>query len=133
MTQASDYLENKLADHIVGTTSFTMPANVYIALCTAAPTDVSTGTTITEAAYTSYARVEISTLFAASSGGSAATNAAITFPTATGGSETVTHFALCDASTGGNMLVYGPLDSSLAVSSGITPEVASGSLTVSVN
>ena len=132
MSAASDYLEDKLVDHITGTTSFTMPVNVYMALCTAAPTDASTGTTITEAAYTSYARVECSDDWNASSGGTATNSAAITFPAATGGSETLTHFVLVDASSAGNVLVHGALDASLAVSSGITPEVAIGSLSVTV-
>ncbi len=132
MTKASDYLENKLVDHIVGTTSFTMPANVYAALCTAAPTDASTGTTITEAAYTSYARVECSADWNASSSGTADNANVITFPAATGGSETITHFCLCDASTAGNMLVYGTLDASLAVSSGITPSFAASAISVTV-
>jgi hypothetical protein len=45
----------------------------------------------------------------------------------------VTHFGLYDADSSGNLLAYGELDSSLAVSSGITPEFAAGALDVSLD
>ena len=37
MAAISTYLGNKLLDHSLGSTSFTMPANVYVALYTATP------------------------------------------------------------------------------------------------
>lgn len=131
MAAASDYLENKLLDHITGKTAYTQPT-AYVALCTAAPTDSDTGSTITEASYTSYARVSTagSDWNAASSGSTDNANA-ISFPACTGGTNTVTHFVLVDASSAGNILVHGALDSSLAISNGITPSFASGTLTVS--
>jgi len=131
MSAASDYLENKLVDHVTGKASFTKPT-AYVALCTAAPNDASTGSTITEADYTSYARVETSASdWDAASSGSAANAAAIEFPECTGGSNTVTHFVLVDASSSGNVLVHGALSSSLDISDGITPSFAIGTLTVS--
>jgi hypothetical protein len=130
---SSNYLQAKLADHTVGKTAFTMPTNVYVTLCTAAPTDASTGTTITEAAYTSYARVQTSGTDWNAYAADLLDNAnVITFPAATGGSETITHFCLCDASTAGNMLIYGTLDASLAVSTGITPSFAANALTLTI-
>ena len=35
----TNYLENKLLDHFLGTTSYTMPSPVYVALFTVAPGD----------------------------------------------------------------------------------------------
>lgn len=41
----SDYLENKLLDHQLGKTSYTMPT-VYVGLFTAAPSDSGGGTEV---------------------------------------------------------------------------------------
>ena len=133
MSAMSDYLENKLLDHVLGTTAFTMPVNVYVALCTVATTDADTGSTITEAGYTSYARIEVSDDWAAASSGSADNAAIFEFPAATGGTATATHFALCDAITDGNMLIHGALTSSLAISNGITPAFVVGALVVTAD
>lgn len=55
----------------------------------------------------------------------AANAAATTFPACTGGSETETHFSIGRASSStGEILFYGALTSSLAVSNGITPSFA---------
>lgn len=104
----------------------------YVSLHTSDPGEAGTQTT-NEAAYTSYARVAV----ARSTGGWAVTNdtgdnvAAVTFPQATGGSETETHFGVGRASSGTGELVFsGALTSSLAVSVNITPEFAAGALDI---
>jgi len=133
MAGASDYLENALLDHIVGKTSFTMPT-AYVALCTAAPTDASTGSTIVEANYTGYARKQTAgSDWATASGGATSNQAAITFDACTAGSSTVTHFAVCNAATTGQVLFFGALSASLAVSAGITPQFAIGALDVTLD
>ena len=106
----------------------------YVSLHTADPTETGNQTS-SEAAYTSYARVAV----ARSGAGWTVTNdtaenaAAITFPAATGGSETETHFGIGSAASGtGNLQLIGTLNSALAVSSGITPEFAAGALDVVV-
>lgn len=133
MTEASNYLENALVDHITGKTSYTQPT-VYVALCTASVSDTNTGSTITEASYTGYAREETAgSDWNAASGGTADNANAITFGACTAGSSTVTHYAVLDAATNGNLLFYGALDASLAVSAGITPTFAAGALTVSID
>jgi hypothetical protein len=122
----SDYLENKVLDHILGTTSYTMPDDVYLALYTTTPTDSTSGT---EVAGGSYARKIIT--FGASSSGAATNNTNVDFtlmPTCT-----VTGIAVLDALTSGNILVYGALGSSKAVSSGDTLRIASGDLSISIN
>jgi hypothetical protein len=122
----SDYLENKVLDHILGTTSYTMPADVYLALYTTTPTDSTSGT---EVAGGSYARKIVT--FGASSSGAATNNANVDFtlmPTCT-----VTGIAVLDALTSGNVLVYGALGSSKAISSGDTLRIASGDLSISIN
>ena len=128
MAALSDYLENKLLDHIVGKTSFTMPT-AYIALFTANPTDAGGGT---EANYGSYARVTTSgATWAAASGGASSNAAAITFPACTSGTNTITGFGIYDASTTGNLLAWGTC--SLSVSTGITPEFAIGDLDLTMD
>jgi hypothetical protein len=106
--------------------------NLYVSLHTADPTAAGNQNS-SEATYTSYARVAV----ARTTGGWAITAetisnvAAVTFPTATGGSETETFVGVGLASTGPGTLLYaGPLTSSLAVSSGITPSFAIGALTI---
>ena len=49
MSQMSDYLENKLVDHIFRATAYTAPATLYVALLTSAANDASTGATIAQA------------------------------------------------------------------------------------
>jgi len=121
MGSFSDFLENELLDHILGNSAYTPPATVYIALCTAAPTDASTGSTITEATYTGYARASVvnnATNFPAASGGSKSNGTQITFADCTGGSSVITHIAVCDALTAGNVLAWGSLSETKTVTNG---------------
>jgi hypothetical protein len=118
------YLGNKLLDHTIGKTSYTMP-DVFLALFTTAP-NVSGGGT--EAAYTSYARKDVVGADFSAAASLASTNAAeIAFPTKTGGADiTVTHWATYDASTAGNMLEFGTLTVSRLIQDGDTPKFAIG-------
>jgi hypothetical protein len=106
--------------------------NLYVSLHTASP-GASGNQTTSEAAYTSYARVAV----ARSGSGWTATSesmanvAAVTFPTATGGTETETYVGIGTASSStGVLLWFGALTSSLAVSNGITPAFAIGQLAI---
>ena len=106
------------------------PGNFYIALFTTNPGD---GASITdEATYTGYARKDVARSGAGwtVSGDNCSNVAAITFDQCTGGSDTVTHFGIMTALTGGDMLYHADLTSSLAISNGITPEFAIGDLDV---
>lgn len=107
----------------------------YISLHTANPNETGSQTT-SEAAYTSYARTSVarSTAGWTVASGVADNDAAISFPAATGGSETETHFGIgSDASGAGNLFVWGALTAGLAVSSGVTPQFAAGALDVSLD
>jgi hypothetical protein len=103
--------------------------NLYVGLYTASPLAGGSQTT-NEAAYTSYARVAV----ARTSGGWTVTTnsvspaATITFPTATGGSETETYFAVGTASSGtGKILYFGAISPTIVVSSGVTPQLTTSS------
>lgn len=125
--QASDYLENKLLDHVLGVAAYTQPTNLYVGLFTTNPADDASGTEVSGG---SYARVAHNVWAAASSRASSNTGQ-ITFPTSTGSWGTVSHFGVFDASSGGNLLFYGALNSPVAVASGRQFRIASGDLDVS--
>jgi hypothetical protein len=125
MAAMSNYLELKMLDHFLGTASTSAPSNVFLSLWTSDPTDAGSGN---ELSGSGYARQDIN--FAAASGGAAASNATVTFPTATGSWGTITHVAVHDASTSGNMLFHGALSASKAIGSGDVFQVASGDITI---
>lgn len=113
MSALSDYAENKLLDHLLGKTSFTMPASVRVALFTAAPSDAGGGTEVSGG---SYARQAI--VVNTSSGGATNPNADVTFPTATASWGTITHVGIFDAASGGNLLMWGALTTPKTIASG---------------
>ena len=102
--------------------------SLFVALFTVAPGEAGGGT---EAVYTGYARVAV----ARSSAGwtitdnVAANTAEITFGECTDGSETIIGAAIMTALTGGDMLYWND-DPNLAVSVGVIPSFAIGSLTI---
>lgn len=132
----TNYGEGLLGQHLFRSGSWTKPTTLYIALLTGV-TDAETGA-VTEVSSTStgYARVAVASAdasWAPPSGGSKQfSNAApITFPTPSGSWGTVTHFALFDASTGGNALVVAPLTNSRTIgASDSAPVFATGALKV---
>jgi len=128
MSAASDYLENKFLDHVLDVAAYTAPSAVYCALYTSAPSDAGGGTEVSGG---SYARTAIT--FSAASSGATSNSADITFPTATGSWGTVTHFGIFDASSGGNLLVWGAFSASKAVGTDDVFKVSSGDLDVSMD
>jgi len=107
--------------------------NTYVALHTA---DLTAGTnqqSQNETAYTNYARQAVarSTGWDAASGGATANDATLSFPPCGASGATLTHVSTGVGSSGATAVWhYGALNSSLAVSSGITPQFAAGALTV---
>jgi hypothetical protein len=104
--------------------------NLYVALHTADPT-ASGNQSTNEVAYTSYARVAV----ARTSGGwTVSTNtvepvAAISFPACTGGSTTATYFSIGVAASGATQFLYaGPITPSLAISTGVTPQLTTATM-----
>lgn len=126
----SNFAENSILDHIFKTTPYSQPAGIFIALSTADPTDDGSG--IAEPTGGAYARVQSDTWDVAASRATKNTNA-ITFPTATDTQGTVTHFAILDALTGGNMLAHGALTAPRVINSGNTETFAAGIIDISVD
>jgi len=134
MGSFTDYLENKVLDHVVGKTSFTMPAVVAVALFTAAPSDAGGGTEVTNA--NNYARkATAGTDWQAAASGATQNTAAITFNVPSGSWGTVTHFAIMDSATygAGNMLMWSALTTPQAIGSGNTVSFAIGDLDLSLD
>ena len=122
----TNYLESKLIDHFLGTTTYTKPSAVYIGLFTVAPSDAGGGTEVTGG---SYAR-QIATFTAASSG--ATSNDGNVDFTGMPAATTVA-IGIFDASTSGNMLLYGTLTTNKTTDAGDTLRIATGDLDISID
>lgn len=111
MSAFSTYTSDKILDHILKTAVWSAPTNCYIGLFSSdAGLDDNVEGNQTEASGGSYARMDASTSFPASANGSVTNSVAeIIFPTATADWGAMTHWALLDASTSGNVLMWGAL------------------------
>lgn len=144
---ASNAFETLLLQHIFNNSAIAnigdasgLPASatagsLYVSLHTADPGEAGSQTT-SEATYTSYARVAV----ARSAGGwtvasnAVSNTAAVNFPAATGGSNTITHFGIGTLASGaGTLLFSGALTASLAVSTGITPSFNASQLSINAD
>jgi len=125
MSAMSDYLENEILDHILGTGAYTMPSTVYVGLSTGSFNDDNSGT---ELSGSGYARQSIA--FNAATSGTADNSGAVDFPAATGSWGTVSHFGLFDASTSGNLLIHGALTASKVVDTGDILRIAAGDMDI---
>lgn len=133
MGSKSNYLENALLDHVLGGGDYTRPATVYVGLWTSALDDTSDGSTAGEVSGGAYARVALTnnaTNWPAASGGAKSNGTEITFPQATADWGTVTHFAILDAATLGNILYWGALTASKTIQDGDTASFAIGDLDI---
>ncbi|MAB51353.1 hypothetical protein [Marinobacter sp.] len=125
MSAMSDYLENEILDHILGTGAYTMPTTVYVGLSTGSFNDDNSGT---ELSGSNYARESIS--FGAASSGTASNDAAVEFNAATGSWGTISHFGIFDASTSGNLLIHGALTASKVIETGDILKIAIGDMDI---
>lgn len=136
MSAASNYLEDKVLDHVLNSpgSSYTAPSTLYLGLFTntsgSAATNLEAGTLTDEISGNSYARKSVT--FGSASGGSCSTDATVTFDAATGNWGTVTHLAVLDASTSGNVLFWGALTTSKLIESGDTMQFVANNITVSL-
>jgi hypothetical protein len=135
----SFYLSKKALEEAAGGVAFSAPANVYLALCTTLPDDTSTGSTIVETDYASYARTQIGTgnnqtdAWNAATGSTTATvtnKNAITAPAATGPSTNpILGIAVVDAASAGNVLYWASVTST-AIANGDTPKINAAALSL---
>lgn len=105
--------------------------SVYVALFTDDPTDADAGT---EATYTGYARKAVARGAGWDVAADNASNAAaVVFDPCTAGNNAISHFGIYTALAGGTLLFSGALGANLAVSNGITPEIAIGDLDITAD
>ena len=113
MGSFSNSTEIAVLDHIVGKTTFALPATVAISLCTADTTDAGTG----------------------AAAGAIDNANDITFNEASGSWGTVTHFAGNDSVThgAGDMLWHGSISPTKLIQNGDTPKFAAGDLDITLD
>jgi len=108
--------------------------SLYIALFTADPTEAASFAN--ECTYTGYARKAVArgTGTWTVTSGVCTNDAAITFGTCTAGSETATYFGICKTISGtttSDLIMYGQFTGGgLSISSGVTPQIEAGNLSV---
>lgn len=127
MSQASNFLENELFDHVFRLLAFPVPAGLFLGLYTTDPLDDNSGTEVTGGAY-----VRQAITFGAPTNGSGSNDAVITFPVATAAWGTVTNWGILDAVSGGNLLVRGIFTTARSVAIGDQPQIAIGDITVTI-
>jgi len=143
VAQASDYLENKLIDHIFRTATFAKPTGLFVGLLTAAPSDAGGGTEVAGGSYARAGLAPLDTNWKATQGGVSGASAgtggltsnavAITYPAPTANWGTVTHFGIFDASSGGNLLIWDALTAPRTILSGDpAPSFAVDAMTITI-
>lgn len=140
MASKSDYLENKLIDAMFRNVAFTPSATLHFGLLTAAPSDSGGGTEVSGGSYARVAVTGNSTNFAntqnsgtgvsSGTGGLTQNLTAITFPAPTANWGVVTHFAIYDAASAGNLLFHAALAASKTINNGDpAPSFGAGAFT----
>lgn len=126
MSSFTDYLEDRVLNHIFRNTASTAPATVYLALYTVTPSDTGGGTEVTGGGY---ARQAIT--FGASSGGAISNTSAVSFTASGANYGTVVSVAVMDALTVGNMLAWDGITSAI-INDGDTLNFAIGDIDITL-
>ncbi|HQR20121.1 MAG TPA: hypothetical protein PKV98_04605 [Burkholderiaceae bacterium] len=141
MSNASDWLENQIIDHIFRTATFAKPTALWVALCTSAPTDAGGGTEVVGGSYARVNLPPLNTNWTATQGGTAGASSGtggvtanavtIQFAAPTADWGTVTHFKLMDQNAGGNMLIWGVITAPQNIVNGApAPKFDAGTLVI---
>ena len=126
MSNATNYLKNALRGHVWKNTAYTSPATIYVALYTSETTDAGGGTEVTGG---SYARQAVT--WTDGTAGVCSNTAAVVFSAMP--AATITHFAMHDALTGGNMLAHDSLKLPRVVAAGQPVQFDAGELVVATS
>ena len=129
MAGKSDVLEQELLTFLFNGTAISLPANFYIALHSADPTDAGnqTANEVTTAEYDNYARQAV----VRTAGGWTVTPpdtvnpvAEIAFPAATGGTGVTANFwSVGELTTGtGKIYYHGPITPPIVIANGVQPK-----------
>lgn len=121
----TNYAEDLILKWLGTAQTATRPTTWYLALFTAAPGEAGGGTEVTGSGYARQA-VNLGT-------DGKANTAQITFVATGNWPNPVTHLAIMDASSAGNMLWYAPLASSRTIDNGDQITWAIGALTLALD
>ena len=115
MSAFSDHLEEGILEHTLRGNPLSTPSNIYVALFTSDPTDANTGTEVSDSSYLRQDAAKGGTIDSGwtaptpSGDGTMSSNAKLLqFPPIADGTVTITHYAIYDAQSGGNMLYHAP-------------------------
>jgi hypothetical protein len=125
MAFISDYLENKLVDHVFRGNTYVAPSTIYVALFSGDPGEDGSGPELLGGGY-----ARKSATFGAPSNGVSHNDADVTFDPATSDWPAITHIGLYDDVSTGNLLFYGPLSSSVSIDSGNNFRLPAGNLAI---
>ena len=128
----TNFLSNKALDHLSGGTSLTANSTLHFALFTSAPSLAGGGTEVSGGSYARVAITNNSSLWASAVDGVKKNASLVSFDAATASWGTVTHVGIYDATTSGNLLWFGALQSSAAVASGDTVQFAIDAISITL-
>jgi hypothetical protein len=129
----SDYLEEKLINHVLRNTAFTTPGTtIYVGLIQFYESHIlEAGTLTQEVSGGDYARQQHSAWDDPSGSGATENTGVITFPTATADWGWISGVIVSDAATAGNVLLHGALTTPRDVVSGDVFKFNDGDLDIS--
>lgn len=132
MTNFTDYTEGKICDLLLGT-AWTPPTGLHVALFNGSPTDAASGGTDVTSTIRTAGRVQGTFVKSSVAGLNKITNSVAIDFGAAAGAATVSHFAVYDAATAGNMLWHGALTGgSMSVGAGTTVSFAINTLELEI-
>lgn len=129
-SELSNYLANEILDWFKGNAIVSAPGTVYVALFNGDPT--ATGSGGTEVTTTIRPAGRVGVTWGSITSRAISNSAEIDFGAADAGAS-VTHAALFDASSVGNMLAFTPLDVPRTISGGDAVVIPIGDLAVNFN
>lgn len=116
---ATTYLSHALLNEVFRGVNYPQNGGTYLALFSTPTDDAGGGTELTTTTAPGYARLSIpAASFSAPANKTISNVAALLFAAATGNWPLITHIAIFDSLTAGNMLTHGPLSTPILVVSG---------------
>lgn len=113
----SNILEQQVLQHFFKGNNMNPPTNLYVALYLSDPTENDTGTEVNGSGYARQL-ITFGDIGVSGSKSTISNASAISFPQAGSGWGTVTHFGIRNASSGGDLLAFAPLNISKTINSG---------------
>ena len=123
MASITNYLENKLCEHVLLGQGYVPPASIYIGLHSGNPGETGTDN---ELVGNGYKRAKAT--FGGAISGIVINDSEVLFDAATGTWPTLTYISVHDSQMGGNALFYGALSPSVVVSTGNNFRIPPGNL-----